>query len=362
MWETTRKGKLYLADRAYDALTGRGKTYMVRITSDSAKGRREAKMRLEDKLNEKKQPKRLHLSDVIELYEQENERSVRESTYARNHCTLKTILSIVDDVYMDALTAGYIRRKMMESGKTNASLNELIKRFKTFLLWAYRNDYCGREIADKLTYFADRSAREKVEDKFLEKDELKTLVDAMELERWKLLTEFLALSGLRIGEAIALNSEDVSEYINVTQTYNENFHSLGDAKTRSSVREVYVQPELAEVVKRIRVCMMKQRMMYGYEDKGFFFTGIDGDRVGYKSYCKYLKQIAKETKIAKKIVPHTLRHTMTSLFAEAGVPLDVISRRLGHENSDITRRIYLHITKTHKIKDNASITSITLLA
>lgn len=40
-----------------------------------------------------------------------------------------------------------------------------------------------------------------------------------------------------------------------------------------------------------------------------------------------------------------MRHTHASLLAEAGVSLEQIMQRLGHANDDITKRIYLHVTK-----------------
>ena len=277
MWEQTRKDSTYLCERLYDPLTGDSKTLTVKVKGNTAKARRETERRLLDKL-ENPQTKRLHLSDLIKLYEAEHERSVRQSTFARDHSALQTMLKITDDVYIDMMTAGYIRMKLIESGKSNSTLNELIKRMKTFLMWSYQNDYISREVPDKLTLFHDQSAREKIADKFLEKDELQKLLECFDLDRHRLLTEFLALSGLRIGEALALDNCDVdSEYIHVTKTYNENFSSIGDPKTASSVRDVYIQPELAEVIRKIRICMMKQKMMFGYEDQGVFFTGVDGD-------------------------------------------------------------------------------------
>lgn len=47
---------------------------------------------------------------------------------------------------------------------------------------------------------------------------------------------------------------------------------------------------------------------------------------------------------------HDLGHTHASLLLEQGVSIDTISRRLGHENSVITRKIYLHVTKNLKRK------------
>ena len=362
MWEIELKKGRYLRERVIDPLTGREKIMSVKITKNTVSGRREAMKRLEAKL-ESSGPKRLLLSDLIEIYKKEHVRSVRESTYKRDCGSLATMLDVVGDIFIDQMTAGYIRAKLVDSGKENGTLNELIKRFKTFLMWAYRNDYLSREVADKLTMFPDRSAREKVENKFLEKEELRALIKAMDLERWQLLTEFLALSGLRVGEAIALDNKDVGgEYIHVSKTYNEALALLGDAKTASSVRDVFIQPELSDVIRRVHTCMLKQRLKFGYTDQGYFFSGIDGERVGYAAYNKYLKQTAAAVVPKKTVTPHTLRHTMTSLFAESGIPLDVIARRLGHESSDLTKRIYLHITENRKIKDNQSIASITLLA
>ena len=363
MWEQTRDGSLYLCERAYEPLTGRSRTISVKISKNTAAGRKEALQRLQEKLNDDAPKTRMHLSELIELYEKDLYKTVRYSTYKRNCCSLKTMLEIVDDIYIDHMTSGYVRSKLVDSGKDNGTLNELIKRFKSMLMWAYRNDYLGREVADKLTKFPDKTKKQKIKDKYLEKEELHAIIEAMELERHKLLTEFLALTGLRFGECAALDNVDVGpEYISVTKSYSENFHLLGDPKTESSIREVYIQPELEGVIKRIRVCMAKQRMKFGYEDHGYFFAGPDGDRIGYAAYNKCLKLAAKKAGIDRNITPHVLRHTMVSLFSAAGVPLEIIRRRCGHESSQITSDIYMHITKTHRIIDAKTIKDVTLLA
>jgi integrase len=48
------------------------------------------------------------------------------------------------------------------------------------------------------------------------------------------------------------------------------------------------------------------------------------------------------------LTPHSLRHTHTSLLAEAGVPLQEIMDRLGHKDDTTTKQVYLHVTKTRK--------------
>jgi integrase len=63
----------------------------------------------------------------------------------------------------------------------------------------------------------------------------------------------------------------------------------------------------------------------------------------------------------KHITPHILRHTHTSLLAEEGIPLDTISRRLGHTDSALTLQIYTHITEKRKAKDNAMLSAVKIL-
>ena len=40
---------------------------------------------------------------------------------------------------------------------------------------------------------------------------------------------------------------------------------------------------------------------------------------------------------------HDLRHTCASLWFEAGIPLAVISRWLGHASVAVTDRVYVHL-------------------
>ena len=45
----------------------------------------------------------------------------------------------------------------------------------------------------------------------------------------------------------------------------------------------------------------------------------------------------------KEVTLHDLRDTHASLLAANGVPLEVVSKRLGHSNISITAERYLHV-------------------
>lgn len=61
-----------------------------------------------------------------------------------------------------------------------------------------------------------------------------------------------------------------------------------------------------------------------------------------------MKRLLKFAGLNQKLTPHSLRHTHTSLLAEAKVSLEQIMDRLGHADDYTTKSIYLHVTKEMK--------------
>lgn len=65
--------------------------------------------------------------------------------------------------------------------------------------------------------------------------------------------------------------------------------------------------------------------------------------------------------IGRKLTTHALRHTHASLLLANGVLIDTISRRLGHENSKVTKEIYLHATQKLALIDNEQIRDLKII-
>ena len=91
-----------------------------------------------------------------------------------------------------------------------------------------------------------------------------------------------------------------------------------------------------------------------------FILNKDGNKFSYDGFQHKLKSTADRV-LHKHVTPHVLRHTHTSLLAEQGIPLDTISRRLGHTDSALTLQIYTHITEKRKQKDNEALSKVTML-
>lgn len=352
MWIT----RGYLIERYTDPYTGLKKTISVKLSNDSEKAKQKAILRLKEKL-EHIQDTEIKLSSCVGLWLKECERSIKPSTYRKYRITLDSIRKIIGDGYMSKITAGYIRQKFIESGEDNRTLNGYLKVFKTFWRWAYRNDFVKTpEVADKLLAFQDTPKKERIQDKYLEPVELSRLLDSMKEDRHRLVTEFLALSGLRIGELAALTKSDVTgDYITVSKTYDANNKVVTSAKTYSSKREVYIQSELRDCINRINEYCRYQAEVCGYTSM-LFFPNTDGGYLEYYTYRKYLAEHSEKV-LGRKIVPHALRHTHCSILATR-MSLEAIADRLGHSDSKITKEIYLHKLNELKEKENRELDSI----
>lgn len=85
-----------------------------------------------------------------------------------------------------------------------------------------------------------------------------------------------------------------------------------------------------------------------YLDEGFIFTKKDR----YPGYPFFIKTVENRmtrlynlANLNLDLTPHSLRHTHTSLLAEARVGLEEIMDRLGHCDDETTKNVYLYVTK-----------------
>lgn len=285
------------------------------------------------------------LAEAVREYNEYQRSHVRPSTYLRNENVLGTILKHLDPgKLLNELSAGYIKDRLPDDNPS--SYNGRLVRLKALLRWCYDHDLIDSvEWLVKLKPLpTDR--KEKLQEKYLERNELKTLLNSMQVEKWRAVTAFLALSGLRVGEMLALNDADVAETIRVNKTYVLTLHQVQPfTKTDCSVREVYVQEELKPIIETLRSLRPRGSRFFPFK---------------YDAFRKYLIENSLRS-IGRPITPHALRHTMTSLFAAEGIPLEVISRRLGHSDSAVTRQVYFHVTQGLRDMDARLIRNLSIL-
>lgn len=362
MWIEKSKDKFRACAYYTDPLTMARHKIGVTIDKNTPQQRNKAKEQLDRLILEKSNytPASVTLKQLISDYLEYQKKTVKLSTYTRNFYVCKSFINLLGaDADVNRLTARAVKSRFMSAIDRPTMYNEYIGRFKALIRWAYRNDYINN-IAwlDKLDRISDKTPREKVIDKFLEYSDCRALIDHMGVKDWKYLTEFLLLSGLRVGEALALNWTDIdfnTREILVTKTLDPNNKVITSTKTATSTRLVFMQDELYDLTRSLSFYDGQKRKKLGVSTPLVFFS-VTGDYAEYDAYRKYLKENSIAV-LGRPCTPHILRHTHASLLAES-LPYDVISRRLGHSNSRITKDIYIHITEQRKKRDNDLISSV----
>jgi integrase len=131
---------------------------------------------------------------------------------------------------------------------------------------------------------------------------------------------FLALTGWRSGEALALRWDEI-DLARRTAT-------LGDTKTGKSVRP------LAHAACEVLRSLMRSGELV------FPATRGSGDLI-MSGFKKMWKKIAGLGRLPNDVTPHTLRHSFTSLAGDLGYSEPTIAALVGHKGRSVTSR-YIH--------------------
>lgn len=192
------------------------------------------------------------------------------------------------------------------------------------------------------------------EDKLLSHEELKQLYEglAKEHKRIALLAEFMALTGLRCGECLALREEDYNRFsksINVNGTLCRIGSAL-DPSTRTtpknsySIRDVSLNDRAMAIINQVISENKKSTLLDRYYKKStYIWTTSKGSPLNIQFINRILKRVPIN---GRTISTHALRHTHISMLAELGIPLKAIMQRVGHNDPNTTLKIYTHVTQS----------------
>ena len=151
----------------------------------------------------------------------------------------------------------------------------------------------------------------------------------------KSLVWLLVLTGLRIGELLALRWRDIdliAGLLRVSRTLYEGH--FDEPKTRSSNRTVPLSAKGVEILSSMRPKVV--------DPDGLVFRTKKGTPLCRRNLTnRQLVPVCEELKIPK-IRWHSLRHANATLLDAVGTPLGTVQSLLGHASPEITRGIYLH--------------------
>ena len=167
---------------------------------------------------------------------------------------------------------------------------------------------------------------------------------------------YLALfTGMRRGEIIGLNWSDIDFdelTLSINRTAKETTSKRSDGtsktelvlnppKTSHSSRKIPLEKEVLHALKRQQNKQRKQKLKAGaaWQETDSVFTTDLGTRSFPSNIYKRYVNLHKGSGL-RYVRPHDLRHTVAVLGLDAEIPVEVISRLLGHSTISVTMDIY----------------------
>lgn len=360
MWiEERGNGKYKFIERYVDPYTEQTKKVSIFLTSKSNQAKKQAAIELQGKIqkliNSSKQSS-LTFLEATKEFDCYYENKVKRSSYLSYKSTEKTVIKAIgEDVLIRNIDAPYLKKKIEHLYYVEKYSFNYVKKVKSIIIsiidYQKEKGYSTNDVKFKLKL---TKRIERVEDKYLEKEELRAIINQLNSYAKNIrkadMVEFMALTGLRYGELIALREEDLYEgYIKINGTidfrdgkYDEVIRST--PKTRASFRNVTLNDRAIEILFKILQENMILKEFDGYKDLGYIFTNKFGRPIDYRTFEPALKNAAKKSNISKNVTTHYLRHTHISILAELNIPIKAVMDRVGHEDSKTTLKIYTHVT------------------
>ena len=176
--------------------------------------------------------------------------------------------------------------------------------------------------------------------------ELASFLQAARSQRLYPALHLTAHTGMRRGEVVGLKWSDLdrsTKRLSISRT----LQNLGgrpvevDVKTRTSRRNIDVDDKTMWVLAQWRRRLYREGLPHGADD--WMFLNTAGRFLTPESVSQLFDRLVKRNLALPRIRFHDLRHTHASLLIMAGVPIKVVSERLGHSHPAFTMHTYQHL-------------------
>ena len=161
---------------------------------------------------------------------------------------------------------------------------------------------------------------------------------------------FMAYTGIRRGEAVALQWENVdleravASIVATAQRHQGKGIVFQPTKSAAGHRGVAMDAGTVDMLRSHRGQQLLYAMESGpaYQDKGLVFPGTLGNPLDPSVLTRNFKKLAEKAG-CPRVRLHDLRHGHCAGLIKAGVHATVASQRLGHADPGFTMRVYGHV-------------------
>jgi integrase len=156
-----------------------------------------------------------------------------------------------------------------------------------------------------------------------------------------------ANTGVRRSELLGLRWGDI-DLDKATMSINRALVAIGyeltesRGKTANSRRSIDLDATTVDVLTAWRTWQSTERLAAHLKPTDRVFTGTDGQDVHPHAISQAFERIARRAGVPV-VRFHDLRHTHATLLIKEGVPVKVVSERLGHATTAFTMETYQHV-------------------
>ncbi len=258
------------------------------------------------------------------------------------------ILPVLGDFLMMDITSAMISKLILDfqkSGHAHASAVKLYNILNGIFQMAFLDDTIKSNPMLKVKR-PSTSKTEKVKDeseKAYTVQQLRHILQCLDNEplKWKTYITLIADTGIRRGEACALEWEDI-DWVNATITIRRNAQYTSQAGVyitspkNGKSRVVDIGPNVLKLLQQLRI------EQAGKAISKFVFTQENSPEPMHpQTPTRYFKKFGQRYGI-EDFHPHKLRHTSASLAITNGADVVSVSERLGHSDTAVTLRMYAH--------------------
>lgn len=227
---------------------------------------------------------------------------------------LSNVEKRIDNISTDDLRS-YLATFKKERNSSKITIDNLRRIFSSFFSWLEDEDYILKNPVRRI----HRVKTGRVVKEVLSDENLEVLRDNCEEIRDLAMLELLISTGIRVGELVNLNINDINFYERECVVFGKG----------ESERVVYFDA-------RTKIHLM-QYLEQRTDDNPALFVSFKkpNKRLGINGVETRLRQLGEKSNISK-VHPHKFRRTMATLAIDKGMPIEQVQKLLGHVQIDTT--------------------------
>ncbi len=182
-------------------------------------------------------------------------------------------------------------------------------------------------------------------------DQVRSFLDAESESRLLPLWALAFATGMRRGELMGLTWNDLDLDDGVVAV-NRSVAQLGQERVATTPknrerRRVAIDAETVAALKSWKVAQAQEKLLCGEDwadSVGTVFTWEDGRPLLPDYVSKRFQRVQAQLETTlPRIVVHEIRHSHATILLRAGVPVHIVSKRLGHKDVTITLNVYADV-------------------